>query len=130
MDTVQETLEAALSEIAAAPVKTLCAGRTDTGVHGHGQIVHFDAPVARSAKAWVMGGNSRLPSSVRLHWAQPVAQDFHARFSATSRSYRYVIANTPVRPAHLADLVTWVRKPLDAPQMHSAAQALLGEQES
>ncbi len=129
VDTVQETLEAALSEIAAAPVKTLCAGRTDTGVHGHGQIVHFDDPAGRSAKAWVMGGNSRLPSSVRVHWAQPVVPEFHARFSATNRSYRYVIANTPIRPAHLADLVTWVRKPLDAESMHEAAQALLGERD-
>lgn len=128
-DTVQESLEAALSAIAAQPVKTLCAGRTDTGVHGHGQVVHFDDPVGRSAKAWVMGGNSQLPDTVRIHWAQPVVQDFHARFSALTRRYRYVIANTAVRPAHLASLVTWYRKPLDAETMQTAAQYLLGEQD-
>lgn len=127
--TVQECLESALTAIAAHPVKTLCAGRTDTGVHGHGQVVHFDDPVGRSAKAWVMGGNSQLPDTVRIHWARPVPGDFHARFSALTRRYRYVIANTPVRPAHLASLVTWYRKPLDADAMHCAAQCLRGERD-
>lgn len=125
--TVQETLEAALCRIAAAPVRTVCAGRTDTGVHGFGQIVHFDDPVGRSAKAWVMGVNSQLPDAVRVHWAKPVPVEFHARFSALTRRYRYVIANTAIRPAHMATLATWYRKPLDAGLMHAAAQPLLGE---
>ncbi|EED35148.1 tRNA pseudouridine synthase A [Luminiphilus syltensis NOR5-1B] len=106
---------------------TGCAGRTDTGVHGFAQIVHFDDPVGRSEKAWVMGTNSALPSTVRVHWAHPVEDDFHARFSAELRTYRYVIANTRVHPAQLAGLVTWVRRALDADVMNKAAQALVGE---
>lgn len=128
-ETVQEALERALARIANSPVRTHCAGRTDTGVHGHCQIVHFDDPVGRSAKAWVMGTNSALPDTVRVHWAQPVPDDFHARFSATSRRYRYIIANTAVRPALLSGLVSWYRRPLDADLMMTAAQALLGEQD-
>ncbi|WP_222711504.1 tRNA pseudouridine(38-40) synthase TruA [Parahaliea aestuarii] len=129
VSTVQETLEAALSRVANAPVRVHCAGRTDTGVHGHNQIVHFDSPVSRSPKAWVLGGNANLPFDVRLHWAVPVAGEFHARFSATARRYRYIIANTPVRPAHLGGQVTWQRRPLDVGLMHSEAQCLLGEQD-
>ncbi len=125
--TVQEALEEALSRIANAPVRTHCAGRTDTGVHGYGQIVHFDDPVGRSAKAWVMGTNSALPDSVRVHWAKAVDPEFHARFSATARSYRYLIANTRVRPAQLAGLVSWYRRPLDVDAMNEAARALVGE---
>lgn len=127
--TVQQTLEAALSRVAANPVRVHCAGRTDAGVHGHSQIVHFDIPVARSAKAWVMGGNSALPADLRIHWAIPVAGDFHARFSATARRYRYLIVNSSVHPAVLHGLACWQRHPLDAAAMHRAAQALLGEQD-
>lgn len=127
--TVQQAVEAALASVASAPLRVHCAGRTDTGVHGYGQIVHFDSPVPRSPKAWVLGGNANLPFDVRLHWAAPVAEDFHARFSATSRRYRYIIANTPIRPAHLVGQVTWQRRPLDAELMHQAAQSLLGEQD-
>jgi len=126
-DTVQEQLEAALEQIANAPVRTHCAGRTDTGVHGYGQVVHFDDPVGRSVKAWVMGTNSGLPELIRVHWAQAVPKDFHARFSAYSRRYRYVIANTPVRPAHLARQVSWYRRFLEVDLMSDAAQVLIGE---
>ncbi|WP_241505741.1 tRNA pseudouridine(38-40) synthase TruA [Parahaliea mediterranea] len=129
VSTVQQTLEAALSQVASAPLRVHCAGRTDTGVHGHSQVVHFDCPVSRSPKAWVLGGNANLPFDVRLHWAVPVSEDFHARFSATARRYRYIIANTPVRPAHLGGQVTWQRRPLDAALMHREAQCLLGEQD-
>lgn len=129
VSTVQDTLEAALAEIANAPVRVHCAGRTDTGVHATGQIVHFDAPVARAGKAWMLGTNTALPADVRVHWAVAVAGDFHARFSAQARRYRYVIANTTVRPALLRDHVTWHRRPLDAAIMQRAAQALLGEQD-
>jgi len=127
--TVQGALEHALERVAAQPVRVHCAGRTDTGVHGHAQIIHFDAPCARSAKAWVLGGNSHLPPDIRIHWAQPVAETFHARFSALARRYRYIIANGTVRPALCHRQLTWQRKPLQAERMHTAAQALLGEQD-
>jgi tRNA pseudouridine38-40 synthase len=127
--TVQEKLELALSGIAASPVRVHCAGRTDTGVHAFSQIIHFDAPVSRSCKAWVIGGNANLPPDIRIHWAVPVVDDFHARFSAQSRCYRYIIANTPIRSALLLRHVTWHRRDLDVQAMHSAAQTLLGEQD-
>jgi tRNA pseudouridine38-40 synthase len=127
--TVQTTLETALSTVAAAPVRVNCAGRTDSGVHGHGQIIHFDAPTQRSAKAWVLGTNSYLPPDVRVHWAVAVPGDFHARFSALARRYRYIIADTPVRPALLGGQVSWQRTALDHRVMHEAAQALLGERD-
>lgn len=127
--TVQQQLEAALAAVAARPVRVHCAGRTDTGVHGHCQIVHFDAPVARPPKAWVLGSNASLPADVRVHWAVPVPVVFHARFSALSRRYRYLIANTAVRPPLFSTQLTWYRRPLNVEWMHTAAQALLGEQD-
>ena len=129
VQTVQEQLELGLGEVARAPVRVHCAGRTDTGVHGFGQIIHFDAPVQRSGKSWVLGGNANLPVDIRIHWAVPVVAQFHARFSALARRYRYVIANTPVRPALLTGQVTWQRRPLDEQAMHEAAQCLLGERD-
>ena len=129
LPTVQEALEAALSSIAIDSVQTVCAGRTDTGVHGFGQIIHFDDPTGRSPKAWVMGVNSQLPRSIRLHWAQAVDSEFHARFTALDRHYRYIIANSTVRPALLDGLVTWYRRPLDAERMNEAAKSLLGERD-
>jgi len=122
-------VEYALTEIASVPVRVHCAGRTDTGVHAFSQVIHFNAPVARSSKAWVVGGNTNLPRDIRIHWAVPSASDFHARFSAQARRYRYVIANTPVRSALLQAQVAWHRRELDAVAMHSAAQALIGEQD-
>ncbi len=127
VDTVQETLESALSAVANQAVKVACAGRTDTGVHSVGQVVHFDDPIGRSCKNWVFGTNAHLPASVRVVWAVPVDEQFHARFSAVSRRYRYIIANTAVRPALLAGQVSWVRGALDANRMQRAAQHLLGE---
>jgi tRNA pseudouridine38-40 synthase len=129
VQTVQDQVDRALSAIADTAIRVHCAGRTDTGVHGFSQVIHFDPGVARSAKAWVIGGNSNLPRDIRLHWAVPVADDFHARFSALSRRYRYVIANTRIRPALLRDQVTWHRHPLAVASMNTAAQALLGEQD-
>jgi len=129
VDTVQEQLELALTAVATNPVRVHCAGRTDTGVHGHSQIIHFDAPVSRSAKSWVLGTNANLPFDVRVHWAVPVPPDFHARFSALARRYRYVIANTPVRPALANGKVTWQRRALDATLMNEGAQCLLGERD-
>jgi tRNA pseudouridine38-40 synthase len=127
--TVQDKIERALSEIAATPVRVHCAGRTDTGVHAFCQIIHFDAPVIRSCKAWVFGGNANLPNDIRIHWALPVNQEFHARFSALARCYRYIIANTPIRPALVREQVTWHRRSLNESQMHSAAQLLVGERD-
>ncbi len=125
--TVQESLERALSSIAAHPVKLHCAGRTDAGVHGSGQIVHFDTSAVRPLKAWVAGANSMLGPHCAVKWAHPVPDTFHARFSALSRRYRYCIHNTRVRPALLASFVTSHRQPLDAAAMHAAGQYLLGE---
>jgi len=128
VETVQERLELALAAVADCPVRVHCAGRTDTGVHGYQQIIHFDAPVGRSGRSWVLGTNANLPAEIRVHWAVEVAPDFHARFSALSRRYRYIISNTPVRSALLNSQITWQRRPLDAQRMHSEAQCLLGEQ--
>ena len=127
--TVQGALESALGAVANTAVRVHCAGRTDSGVHAHAQIIHFDMPAIRSCRAWVLGGNSTLPRSVRIHWANPVKKSFHARFSALSRSYRYVIENTPVHSALLRHHVTWCGRPLDARLMQSAAQALQGERD-
>ena len=127
--TVQQTLETALTAIADASLRVHCAGRTDSGVHGHAQVIHFDAPTARSCKAWVVGTNSQLPPDIRVHWAQPVPADFHARFSALARRYRYLIADTAIRPALLGRQLSWQRLPLDAGRMHTAAQFLLGERD-
>ena len=129
--TVQTTLELALTQVADAdlPLRVHCAGRTDAGVHGFSQVIHFDAPATRSPKAWVIGGNANLPYDIRLHWAVPVPEDFHARFTATARRYRYVIVNAPVRPALLGGQLTWQRRPLDAALMHLESQCLLGEQD-
>lgn len=129
VSTVQEVLEQGLAAVATRPVRVQCAGRTDAGVHGFAQVVHFDAPVARSPKAWVLGVNANMPADVRVHWAVGVPADFHARFSALARRYRYVIANTPVRPALLGGQISWQRRSLDEEVMHVAGQYLLGEKD-
>ena len=126
---VQDRLEAALSSIAAAPLRVNCAGRTDAGVHASYQVVHFDSPSPRSAKAWVCGANAMLPSDISVLWAQQVDPDFHARFSATARRYRYILLNQPQRSAHFAGRATLFDQPLDAELMHREAQCLLGEQD-
>ena len=126
---MQGELEAALESVAAAPVRLACAGRTDTGVHATNQVVHFDAPSARSARAWQRGGNANLPDNIVIKHALAVPPDFHARFSARSRRYRYLILNTPVRSALAPSQLTWVRHTLDEQRMHEEAQSLLGEQD-
>lgn len=125
--TVQGALEAALSFVAGTLIETVCAGRTDAGVHGAGQVVHFDSPVQRDPRGWVLGTTSRLPPSVCVRWCVPVTHDFHARFSARARRYRYRILNRAVRPALQRQYLSWERRPLDADAMHRAAQALVGE---
>ncbi|OPX56628.1 tRNA pseudouridine38-40 synthase [Oceanospirillum multiglobuliferum] len=127
VSSVQETLEAAISKVANEPIRVLCSGRTDTGVHGCSQIVHFDSVAIRSSKAWVYGCNANLPNDIVVRWAQPVSDDFHARYSATARRYRYVIYNNRIRPALMHDQLTWHDQYLDADKMHEAVQSLLGE---
>ena len=121
---VQEALEEAIERVTRVPVTVHCAGRTDTGVHAAAQVVHFDAPVTRPLRAWTFGVNSHLDRRVAVHWAAPVSDDFHARFSALDRSYRYTILNRPTRPGLHHGTLAWVRQPLDAERMHAAAQAL------
>lgn len=123
---VQAALEKALSQVAAEPVGVICAGRTDAGVHASGQVVHFDTRVERPLKAWVMGGNANLPADISVTWAKVMPADFHARFKAFARRYRYVIYNDPIRPAHLAEEVTWNHRPLDVARMREAARQLVG----
>jgi tRNA pseudouridine38-40 synthase len=125
--TVQEEVEKALSKVANHPVRVHCAGRTDTGVHATGQVIHFDTEAERDERAWVFGANANLPKDVALLWAKPVSEEFHARFSATRRAYRYVIFTRHVRPTFLAYRVSWHYKPLDVMRMAEAGRALLGE---
>lgn len=125
--TLQGALEQALSSVADAPVATICAGRTDAGVHAHCNVVHFDSDAARDTRAWVLGTTSRLPAAMSVLWCVPVDATFNARFSAVARRYRYRILNRSVRPALQRQYLTWVRPPLDAEAMHIAAQALVGE---
>jgi tRNA pseudouridine38-40 synthase len=124
---VQDALESALSLVADAPIRVACAGRTDAGVHAIGQVVHFDTAALRPDTAWVRGVNSHLPASVAVRWAQSVPDDFHARFSATGRRYRYVLLNRGERPGLMAKRVGWFHRPLDVDAMRAAAGLLLGE---
>jgi len=124
--TVQDALETALARIADRPVQIMCAGRTDSGVHATAQVVHFDAEVLRPTTAWVRGVNAHLPDGVAVTWAQQVGADFHARFAALGRSYRYLLLNRPVRPGLLAGRVGWFHLPLDVARMSAAAACLLG----
>lgn len=125
-NTLQDRLEAALAVIAGEPVRAVAAGRTDAGVHALGQVVHFDTAAERPESAWVRGTNAALPEAIAVQWACRVADDFHARFCAVARTYRYVLYNHPVRPAILAGKVGWFHRPLDAGRMSDAAVSLLG----
>lgn len=125
--TVQDTLERALSEIACEPTTVTCAGRTDAGVHATAQIVHFDCLSDRPLSAWVRGANTLLPDAVAVRWAHAVGDDFHARFSARGRHYRYVLLNRPQRPALAARRAGWYHAPLDVDAMREAARCFVGE---
>lgn len=124
---IQDCLERALSIVADSPIRTVCAGRTDSGVHATGQVVHFETAAVREVQAWVRGSNANLSKDIGVRWVCEVAADFDARKSAIKRHYRYVILNTPQPSALLHDLTTHSYKPLDATVMHRAAQALVGE---
>ncbi len=124
---VQAEVERALSQVAAHPVTVHCAGRTDSGVHASYQVAHFDSPALRSPRSWTFGVNANLPTDVAVRWAQPVADSFHARFSARSRAYEYIICNRPTRPGLWHGRVTWECRPLDVRTMADAARHWLGE---
>ena len=124
---VQETVERALSSVANHPVTVVCAGRTDAGVHAYGQVIHFESTAPRASHAWLLGANAQLPRDVSLRWVQEARLDFHARYAATARRYRYVMRCGRARSALLADRAAWLIGDLDAAAMHRAAQALVGE---
>ena len=125
--TVQDQLEAALGKFSNQKVSTLCAGRTDAGVHALMQVVHFDTPLDRPTFSWVRGTNALLPRDIAVQWAQPVPSEFHCRASALSRRYAYILLASAVRPSVDAGRVGWVFRPLAIEPMRAAAQMLLGE---
>lgn len=124
---VQDALESALQKVAQHVVRVHAAGRTDTGVHGLGQVIHFETDAKRPLSAWVRGVNANLPATVRVEWSRAVDDDFHARFSAFSRSYQYLLYNAPVASALMANKAGWFHLPLDCAAMAEAASYLLGE---
>ncbi len=124
---VQEAVEKALSSVADQNVRVVCAGRTDTGVHASEQVIHFDTQVERCMRSWVFGANANLPQEVVILWATPVSDEFHARFKAIRRRYRYVIYNRNLRPTFLARRTSWNFRPLDETRMAEAGHLLVGE---
>ena len=124
---VQERLEDALSLVANQEIEAVCAGRTDTGVHASGQVAHFDTTSERSERGWVLGANTNLPDDICVTWARQVDHEFHARFSATGRTYQYLILNRLQRSALYRQRAWWVHEPLDVARMQAAAEALVGE---
>lgn len=125
--TVQQCLEKALTKVANHSVTVICAGRTDASVHASHQVIHFETSAMRSQRAWVFGCNANLPDDISVSWAGVVDVSFHARFSATSRRYHYVIYNHPIRPTSFNGEMTWTHYPLDETKMHQAAQSLVGK---
>ena len=125
--TVEAELSGAIAGVANHPVDLVCAGRTDAGVHASYQVAHFETSSVRNLRSWVMGINTALPSDIAVHWAGQGKSDFHARFSAVYRRYRYIICANGVRPAIQQGQVSWVYRDLDAEKMHESAQALVGE---
>jgi len=127
--TVQDDLQTALSSIADHPVTVVTAGRTDTGVHAACQVVHFDVRAERTPYQWLRGTNTRLPGDISLLWVKEIPEDFHARFSAISRSYRYILLNRPTHPALLRGKVSWNHREIDEAAMRSAGAHLVGRQD-
>jgi tRNA pseudouridine38-40 synthase len=127
LQTVQDVVQRALSRVADAPVDVVCAGRTDAGVHASAQVVHFDTTSVRSERGWRLGANSYLPGDVSVVWLCEVPEQFHARYSALARTYRYYILNRDSRSGLTTGRATWERRPLDAARMHASAQVLIGE---
>lgn len=127
LPTIQSAIEYALSLIADEPIQVFCAGRTDAGVHATGQVVHFSTNANRELRAWLFGTNTYLPSNIAVCWAKVVDEDFHARFSAQARTYRYIIYNNLTRPAILTNRVTWYYEELNLGTMETAGNYLIGE---
>ena len=127
--TVQDVVEEALARLAGAPVPTICAGRTDAGVHATYQVVHVDPPVTRPLNAWVRGVNRFLPPAVAVRWAVDVPPEFHARYGATARRYDYWLLNDPVRSPLLAHRTGWLARPLQLAAMREAAAMLVGRRD-
>ena len=125
--TVQDHVDAAISAFAAAPLRSICAGRTDAGVHALNQVVHFDTEAERALDGWLRGTNRYLPGDIAVQWCRFVPATFHARASAIGRRYDYLLLESPVRPALESGLVGWTFRPLDGEAMRRAAQALVGE---
>jgi tRNA pseudouridine38-40 synthase len=125
--TVQDKLEKALAQFTTHKVSTLCAGRTDAGVHGLMQVIHFDTVLARDTASWVRGTNRYLPADIAIQWAQEVPAEFHCRGSAIARRYAYILLESPVRPSLESSRVGWVYRPLDGQAMNAAAAHLIGE---
>lgn len=128
-NTIQGHLHRALSTVADEPITLVCAGRTDAGVHATGQVVHFDTLSRRPDKAWTRGVNALLPDGISIQWCRHAGPGFHARFSARTRTYRYLICNSDYRPAIMARQVTWQKRPLNLPDMVTASRHLMGEQD-
>ena len=124
---VQEEVEKAFSKVANHKIRVVCAGRTDTGVHATGQIIHFDTAAERSDWSWIRGSNTNLPDSITVLWVKRISEKFHARYSAVRRAYRYVMNNRPEKPAVLSGLVTWQFKSLNESRMQEAANYLIGQ---
>jgi tRNA pseudouridine38-40 synthase len=124
--TVQSCLQSAISVVANHPVNVVCSGRTDTGVSARHQVIHFDTDAVRTDWQWTMGVNKNLHKGISILWVKQVPDDFHARFSAISRSYEYSILNRAVRPAINRHHLTWIAHPLDHNAMHEAVQTLVG----
>jgi tRNA pseudouridine38-40 synthase len=127
VETVQGTVEAALSQIAGADIHVLCSGRTDAGVHALQQVIHFDTDATRPKQAWVRGLNSLLPKTIAVQWVLPVSDIFHARHSALERRYTYALLSDPIRPSILRNQVGWLHHALDVKKMQQAAALLVGE---
>ena len=124
---VQDHLEKALQTMAGHPLRVIAAGRTDTGVHAMIQVIHFDTETRRPLNAWVRGVNSMLPDAIRVLWAVPVEEDFHARFSVFERCYQYLLINSPIAPAIMSGKAGWYHTPLDVELMQQGSRYLLGE---
>lgn len=124
---IQQPIEEAIGYVANHKVQLICAGRTDAGVHAIEQVAHFESTAKRDNRSWLLGSNCQLPRDIRIKWIVPVENDFHARFSAFARSYRYIIMNTAIPSALFHNRAAWEFTPLDHMQMHDAAQVLLGE---
>jgi len=127
LHTIQQATETALARIADTEISVVCAGRTDTGVHATNQIIHFDCDKERTIRSWIHGANSYLPKDICVRWGKEMPEDFHARYSALSRRYRYIIYNSSIRPALQRSSVTWQYRQLDHRIMQDGAKHLLGE---